>query len=244
MLIVAVFLLAGAVVNVGVAWVCAICVFPPQPTGRLIRWDGSNEVRNIRSKAVDGLDYYRWDFDIYPVAGASRFISTWFDFPTRVSGDFEGPFTPDELVPTWANCLRPESPLHGNHHKRIAEARGWPFLAMWAVFATDYDTNIPWPSVAREQVIWGVKLPVARSGDHLGRRSQLVLPLAPISTGFAVNTLFYAAILWLLIPGPFALRRFIRVRRSLCPKCAYPMGESAVCTECGKDLPMRVRPAT
>ena len=69
-------------------------------------------------------------------------------------------------------------------------------------------------------------------------------PYRPIWPGFAINTLFYAAILWLLIPGPFALRRFIRVRRSLCPKCAYPTGESEVCTECGQELPGSVRPAT
>ncbi len=55
--------------------------------------------------------------------------------------------------------------------------------------------------------------------------------------GFAVNTLFYTTILWLLIPSPFALRRFLRLRRGLCPKCAYPMGESYVCTECGEALP-------
>ena len=59
----------------------------------------------------------------------------------------------------------------------------------------------------------------------------------PLWLGFAVNTLFYAAILWLLISVPFVLRRFIRVRRSLCPACAYPMGESAVCSECGRGLP-------
>ncbi len=41
--------------------------------------------------------------------------------------------------------------------------------------------------------------------------------------------------------GPFALRRFLRVRRGLCPKCAYPMGESSVCTECGRALPKRAR---
>ena len=54
----------------------------------------------------------------------------------------------------------------------------------------------------------------------------------PIWLGFAVNTFFYATLLWL----PFVLRRFLRVRRGLCPKCAYPMGESAVCTECGESL--------
>jgi len=63
------------------------------------------------------------------------------------------------------------------------------------------------------------------------------LPVHPVWPGFLVNTLFYAIILWLLIPGPFVLRRLIRVRRDLCPKCTYPMGESAVCTECGRKLP-------
>ena len=44
--------------------------------------------------------------------------------------------------------------------------------------------------------------------------------------------------------GLRALRRVLRVRRGLCPKCAYPMGESAVCSECGQALPKRLRPAT
>ncbi len=67
--------------------------------------------------------------------------------------------------------------------------------------------------------------------------ADLAMPLGPIWPGFAINTIFYAAILWLLIPGPFTLRRFLRLRRGLCPKCAYPMGESTVCTECGHALP-------
>ena len=61
----------------------------------------------------------------------------------------------------------------------------------------------------------------------------------PIWPGIAVNTVFYAAIIWLVILGPFALRRYLRRRRGLCPACAYPMGESDVCTECGKVLPKR-----
>ena len=65
------------------------------------------------------------------------------------------------------------------------------------------------------------------------------LPLQPIWPGFIINTLLYAALLWLLIYG-LALRRFLRLRRRLCPRCAYRMGESAVCTECGTELPERV----
>ena len=71
-----------------------------------------------------------------------------------------------------------------------------------------------------------------------------VLPYRVIPTGFGINTLFYAVLLWLPICGPFALRRFIRRKRGRCPACAYPMGGSAVCTECGRALPGRAEAAT
>ena len=44
--------------------------------------------------------------------------------------------------------------------------------------------------------------------------------------------------LWLPF-GPFALRRYIRRKRGLCPKCGYPIGKSSVFTECRKALPGR-----
>ncbi len=62
-----------------------------------------------------------------------------------------------------------------------------------------------------------------------------ILALRPIWPGFAINTLFWAAVLWLVIPGPFALRRLIRRRRGLCPACGYDLrhGEHEACPECG-----------
>ena len=60
--------------------------------------------------------------------------------------------------------------------------------------------------------------------------------------GFAINTIFYAAMLWLLFAAPGYVRRRVRVRRGLCPACAYPIGTSDVCTECGK--PLRSCPVT
>ena len=66
------------------------------------------------------------------------------------------------------------------------------------------------------------------------------LPLMPLVPGFVVNTGFYSALFWLLIPGPFALRRFIRLRRGRCIHCGYdlrgtPAGppEGTKCPECG-----------
>ncbi len=69
------------------------------------------------------------------------------------------------------------------------------------------------------------------------REGWLWVPLRPIWPGIVINTLFYAVVVWLLTCIPFVLRRLNRIRRGLCPKCEYPMGESAVCTECGKALP-------
>ena len=66
------------------------------------------------------------------------------------------------------------------------------------------------------------------------------IPLELLPMGFAVNTIVYAAILWLLFAAPFALRRRIRARRGQCPACAYPIGTSNVCTECGKAVTPRV----
>ena len=63
-----------------------------------------------------------------------------------------------------------------------------------------------------------------------------MLPLRPIWPGFVGNTLFHAGLLWLLVRGPFVLRRVIRSKRGQCPHCGYPVNESPVCTECGHRL--------
>ncbi|MEE9128820.1 MAG: hypothetical protein V3T84_02295 [Phycisphaerales bacterium] len=61
------------------------------------------------------------------------------------------------------------------------------------------------------------------------------LPLRPIWPGFAINTVFYAALLWLLTFGLFAVRRVIRRKRGHCINCGYDLrGDfSAGCPECG-----------
>jgi hypothetical protein len=66
-----------------------------------------------------------------------------------------------------------------------------------------------------------------------------VLPTKAIWPGFAINTVFYAAVLWLLFAGPFVLRRWGRIRRGLCPKCGYDLRgggaatDAKICPECG-----------
>ena len=66
------------------------------------------------------------------------------------------------------------------------------------------------------------------------------IPTRPIWPGLIANTIFYAVILWLLICGPFSLRRLIRMKRGQCLKCGYLIGEAALCSECGEALPARL----
>ncbi len=62
-----------------------------------------------------------------------------------------------------------------------------------------------------------------------------MLPLAITVPGFAANTLFYAAVLWLLFAAPFATRRLIRRKRGHCIKCGYDIrhADHDACPECG-----------
>jgi len=52
---------------------------------------------------------------------------------------------------------------------------------------------------------------------------QRALPLGVIPLGFALNTVISGLLMWLLMTGLFALRRFSRRRRGLCVKCAYDL---------------------
>ncbi len=70
-------------------------------------------------------------------------------------------------------------------------------------------------------------------------------PVRPLWMGVLGNTLFYAALLWLLflvVTG--RARRYFRARRGLCPTCGYPGGETAVCSECGEPVRSRRPSAT
>ena len=89
---------------------------------------------------------------------------------------------------------------------------GWPLLALTSEWPDD-----------RGVTVWALDF-----GDE-------VLPMIPIWPGFVINTIFYGAILSLLILGPFALRRLIRRNRGQCIKCGYDLrGDfSAGCPECG-----------
>ncbi len=192
LLIVAVFLLAGAVVNVAVAWGAAC-------------WP--RDVYSISSKGNAALsveDIAWWNEHVSPLFHCHA-ESAW---KTREFG-------------IEARIFMSAATTQG-YVVAIHVASGWPARSMsgelWETQGKGTSPRWPW----RRAVV-------------VERYGWFAIPFRPIWPGFAINTIFYAVFLWL----PFVLRRFIRVRRGLCPKCAYPMGESAVCSECGRALPSR-----
>ena len=215
LLIAAVFLLAGAVVNVAVAWGCAF-------------WSRVN----FRERPLPGLtqiDAPCWSYQIRKRIGTLSVAAAVLSGDTRYDQSVsQGARYVRTELPSWSMLLEPPPPIdHRSGGMNLyQQANGYPLLAF--------------TGATRYTVTWSPRTLRVDSLDCYELRSlprPILLPFRPIWSGFTVNTIFYAAILWLLIPGPFVLRRFIRVRRSLCPACAYPMGESAVCSECGRGLP-------
>ena len=236
LLIVAVFLLAGAVANVAVAWGCAAWVN--------VVADKHNESADVRgSEEVWGAKVWRragaelCTSSRVARAGSPRTGLT--EIPQQAAVKH-----PRDILPNRGFLTVPsESYLSGgtNHDHKVVSSRGWPQLSMSCEYDLNPNRQATFPcrtggSVLAIRVLSGISTGAIDPGWKHGpdtRGLPRALPLRPIPGGFAVNTMFYAALLWLLTRGPFALRRVFRVKRGLCPACTYPTGDSPVCTECG-----------
>ncbi len=129
--------------------------------------------------------------------------------------------------PAWSR-LR-ELPIYEKPYPAAVQADrafGLPVLSVWYGLVADRASGSS----------------LASSRERTGWLPYRDLAMTPIWPGFAINTIFYAAILWLLAFGPFAVHRFIRDKRGRCIKCGYDLrGDfSAGCSECGwrrEDVP-------
>ena len=230
-----VFLLLGAIVNVAVAWGCALSIRPPKPF--FLRPSGFADGGVLE---VEGSHTW-WYVQRICKPGVCWVVSEWYDHDGGGAGGsgtivlmvLEGYFPdnrPDPLIPWWAtNLWPPVSPASSQHsHQRLAFGCGWPMIGLWMRASSDSPM---------EQKTIPIRYWHAILIDPLDlNQPSRALPLRPLWPGFAINTMFYGAILWLLFAAPGSVRRRIRARRGQCPACAYPVGSSDVCTECGKPV--------
>lgn len=112
---------------------------------------------------------------------------------------------------------------------------GWPIRCFygWQSFAgVGVDDRMNEPTTKKS----GGHFQILRSRyPQGGIQSDESIVYLPMWRGLILNTLFYAAIWWALLAIPRLIRRTLRVRRGLCPRCAYDMRglTNAHCPECG-----------
>jgi hypothetical protein len=206
------FLLLGAIVNIAVAWGCAFLVV-----------DGSTSVGRYAQPQAQSPYWYVTSFTRPGAVRMYGLRPLWVD--AAVSGSVL------VQVPHWSRFNASPTSLSD---RWVDDGRGWPLLSMHVSFNTAADPNDDAAVIA--DCIGGIALPGRASVRSIGVWDLRALPLLPIWPGFAINTIIYSGILWMILVLPFALRRQRRIRRGLCPSCAYPIGASELCTECGKPL--------
>jgi hypothetical protein len=173
-----------------------------------------------------------WDFD-EPI---TQYIQLWKRYapvafgPEPEGGEVEPGYVGYTLV--FFDVADVDDPIAGETMRDGSIVlSGWPTqsLVSYRFHTRNLTADTPWTDVVNTYI-------VLRENNPVTDTSSVILTRMPIWPGFALNTLFYAAILWLLFAFPFALRRWRRRRNGLCTKCAYPVGASDVCTECGKPV--------
>jgi hypothetical protein len=110
---------------------------------------------------------------------------------------------------------------------------GWPFPCLYYQVFTVYDP-IAGSTVSDTSrgalVLWGT--PESRWHEYRA------LPLRPIATGLAANSLFYSVLWSVLLFVPGVIRRRVRKRHNRCAACGYDLaGTAGKCPECGGARP-------
>ena len=206
-----VLLLLGAVVNVAVAWGC-------------IRWSSSDASEFYRATKHDRTWWRRhapatFDGSSSDVCKSDGFglVGTTRGAPEFFHEQINGMLT---ITPRW--MVAQEMQI------------GWPFRTFSGERWTRSHAMLGPPVIEHKTVYtWAQPLgPALLSSNDV--QEWKLLPLRPLLIGFALNTIFYAAILWMPF-APFVLRRHIRRKRGHCIKCGYDLrGDFAAgCPECG-----------
>ncbi|MEE8154249.1 MAG: hypothetical protein V3T53_04740 [Phycisphaerales bacterium] len=223
-----VFLLLGAIVNVAVAWGCAILI----------------DLRvYTQSPSFSGYSVGRTDSGhSWTVLGNERrggaIIGSYVEAPGQRSMAHETRLrlaegAPSLRVPSWSRAAIPKfDPAVTSRQAQVVEGFGWPWLSLWVSFHEIRPSETTGTTAVAVERWTGLAV---SSGAKLLDPPR-ALPLGPIWSGFAINTVFYAATLWLLALGTSAVRRVIRRKRGHCINCGYDLrgasGGGGVCPEC------------
>lgn len=237
-----VFLSLGAAVNVAVAWGCAVtlCVDP----------DAMVNAQVVKGDEFDHENADIWQLWLVQRAGATRIWSEYYNGESGYYRTQHDDHTPQNILETIPSLCLTVDDFRSNDFQRttVVDARGWPLVSMcwrtiWGDDNRGYGSGVGGyskrPGIIANALIGygyledGLLIDNSKSNPESILYENNVLPTRPLWPGFAINTIFYAIILCLVFAAPVTFRRWCRKKKGLCPRCAYPVGGSDVCTECG-----------
>lgn len=165
----------GVISTVAVAFACAL-------------WVDVSRSDDARATSTAG-----WSVQDERRPGARRVTSVW-----GASGWSGGATSrnPDALVPSWAGDLRPGDEARDLAHVRFADARGWPWPALWSWYGTGGQASAH--GLRAEAVRHGVRLSDRPGPRNLEGSHVRCLPLRVLAGGFALDSAVYVAV-WTLV---------------------------------------------
>lgn len=214
------FLLLGAVVNVAVAWIAATCL-----VGKFTQRHGAITPPAWQCRVPDD----------WPVPDDAFEFSTPWSTDTHVSAEEVGSAGRGNgrlglltrLVKgkgDWRGCI-------ADTHRF-----GWPSRSLQMSFLTDCRQN---PTIKKGWSKHGCLILPAWAKSWAN--THIPYDIEPL--GFAANSTLYGVLTYALVFGPVLVRNRVRHCRRNCLHCAYPVGNSPVCTECGKPVKPRAAAA-
>ena len=237
------FLLLGAIVNVAVAWGCALWIDPfnGRHEHARIMLDGIEWIQQVDTAGValsgqwraaaivDGNQ--RWWVDCYRRPGAHRLVRG----PIVLPGQFSKTRNLGTL-PAWADFDLRAHDLGRSRGFEIIDGRGWPVVCLRSRFkiADGYSYIFePWsytdsPGVRKSGFLLADKKGTSLPAGWVLAEARRSIPLDPVLGGFVFNTVFYAVVLAMIIYGPSTVRKLTWIGRGWCSRCGYDLrGTSA-----------------
>lgn len=229
--------LGGLATSIAIAWGCALGVQLQGAPGESLSclWHPPGSAIECRLSTERFARFGSARYDCAIVAREAH----WPDARPLVSADEVRRFVPGwsrHILLDWVDRQHDLPP--GPFVVQGVDARGWPFAALWCAYAWNPDTE-------PDLWYWAPHGGGIRLGDGLMPTEdadwwpRAALPCLPIWAGLAGDTAFYAVAWWLLLAIPVRFRSRCRRRRGQCSACAYPIGASSVCTECGARVQAR-----
>ncbi|MCH8824253.1 MAG: hypothetical protein IH984_12210 [Planctomycetes bacterium] len=225
------FLFLGALITIGISWSFSY----RQITSSI--WSNIDRGYTSRRHTGTSHDLQLYRFKRIGVIRIRATVANWASL--YLPGDTVIPA--DSLIPLWMSLDDETQRIQDTvRNEIVVEASGWPALALRGRFIVVWrkktGSSKYEPIIERERT--GILILPSKNVDHEMLATWRLIPLSPMWPGFAINTIIYAVILWILWSSPFAARRMIRRKRGHCIKCGYDLRnvEHEKCPECGYEL--------